>query len=188
MATASGTRCSPGLAKLLRALQGYRGRIPREELTRLVRSADLGPADLAPWIRFGPDHYLDALLCRHDHVEVRCLCWRSGQHSSIHDHRGSLCVVRVLQGTLTNTDFVCDASGTVRAVASYDLACGAVDVREDDEIHQLGNFQADGAEAVSLHVYAPPLGATTLFPHCPKVGAAWNSAGSSHGTPHASRV
>ena len=39
------------------------------------------------------------------------MCWRNGQRSPIHDHKGSSCAVRVLRGTLTETLFAFAPNG-----------------------------------------------------------------------------
>lgn len=181
MATASGTRISPGLARLIRALDAHGGRVPLAELTRVVRDADLSLADVAAFVRFGADGYQDTLIYTCGDFELHCLCWKGGQRSSVHDHRGSSCVVRVLHGTLTNTDFARDAAGAVRDVGTRDLGCGQVDARQDEEIHQLANLRADGADAVSLHVYAPPLGETNVFDVRPKPSAGRRGEGGTNG-------
>ena len=45
-----------------------------------------------------------------------CLCWRNGQRSPIHNHRGSNCGVKVLRGVATETTFARAANGMIYAV------------------------------------------------------------------------
>lgn len=161
MSTATEARISDGLQKLILSLETYTGRIPLNELTHIVGTADLSLADVSAFVRLAPDHYQDTLVCRREHFEIRSLGWQSGQRSSIHDHYGSSCVVRMMKGKLRNTDFECNGAGFVRATRSNDLKCGQVNAKQDDEIHQLVNENPD--DAVSLHIYSPPLGETNVF-------------------------
>jgi cysteine dioxygenase len=91
------------------------------------------------------------------------LCWKNGQRSPIHDHSGSACVVRVLQGKLTETLFEFAPNGHVKASFSRDFAEGSIFGSEDTDLHQVSNLQADDADLVTLHVYAPPLIAMNTY-------------------------
>src|SRR5205807_7632445 len=55
-------------------------------------------------------------LSLHDALPIWVLCWRNGQRSPIHDHRGSSCGVRVLRGTMTETQFAFAPNGHVKAL------------------------------------------------------------------------
>lgn len=161
MATVTAERLSANLSGLIRQLEAHTERLRLEHLQEMVTTAELSPRDVADFIRFDDESYQDHLVWRSHHFEVRCLCWKKGQHTSIHDHHGSSCVVRVLQGTLTNRDFAPAADGRVRLLATSRLQPGQLNARQDHEIHQLSN---DGdADVVSLHVYSPPLGGSHLF-------------------------
>ena len=65
--------------------------------------------------------------------------------------------MRVLRGTLTETLFERAPSGHVKATFSRDLSEGSLIGSEDSDIHQVSNLQAENADLVTLHVYAPPL-------------------------------
>ena len=85
------------------------------------------------------------------------LCWRKGQRSPIHDHTGSSCGVRVLEGTATETSFAQTPDGYVYATGSRELPPGAVCGSQDADIHQVSNLQPGDADLITLHVYSPPL-------------------------------
>ena len=80
-----------------------------------------------------------------------------GQRSPIHDHRGSACGVRVIQGTATETLYERMPSGYIRAVSSRELFVDQVCGSFDDDIHQVSNLQDGNAKLITLHVYTPPL-------------------------------
>ena len=72
------------------------------------------------------------------------LCWRNGQRSPIHNHRGSNCGVKVLRGVATETVFGRAPNGMVVADRSRDLPPGHICASADDDIHQMSNLQAGG--------------------------------------------
>lgn len=151
------------LALLIARLEEFEGPPPLEELTNVLASVPLSLDVLREFVHFDNDGYKDNLVYSSSCFEVRCMCWKNGQRSSVHDHQGSGCVLRVMQGTLRNTDFKEEGRG-VRPIASLDLPCGSVCARQDAQIHQIANLAGDGSDAVSLHVYSPPLGETNVFP------------------------
>ena len=51
------------------------------------------------------DEYARNLVLRTPHFELLVLCWRPGQHSTIHDHAGALNAIRVRSGELTSRVF-----------------------------------------------------------------------------------
>jgi cysteine dioxygenase len=145
------------LSDLIAYLDGLSGRAPLPELLELVARTEVGPADLAPHVRFSAQGYTRNLVRAGPWYHLLVLCWKNGQRSPIHDHTGSSCAVRVLRGVLTETAFVFAPHGRVKAVGSRDLAAGAVCGSEDRDLHQVSNLQDGDADLVTLHVYTPPL-------------------------------
>ena len=78
-----------------------------DELTSTALSAALRRSvnidDVAAWIRFDPNNYVRNLITRTDRWELRLLCWRPGQSSSLHGHGGAACAFRVLRGSATES-------------------------------------------------------------------------------------
>ena len=85
------------------------------------------------------------------------LCWRNGQRSPIHNHRGSRCGVKILRGTATETIFARAPNGMVVPDRTRWVPPGDISASEDADIHQVSNLQPGGADLVTLHVYSPPL-------------------------------
>ncbi len=85
------------------------------------------------------------------------LCWRAGQRSPIHDHKGSSCGVKVLQGTCTETLFDFTDQRYLIPTETRDLHEGHVCGSFDTDIHQVSNLQQAGSDLVTLHIYFPPL-------------------------------
>jgi cysteine dioxygenase len=147
-------------------LDALRERPALEELVARLQDLDIDCKDMASAIRFSSHGYTRNLVRSGECYQVLALCWKNGQRSPIHDHRGSSCGVRVLRGTATETRFAFAPNGLVKALGSRDLMPGEVCASQDDDMHQLSNLQAGDADLVTLHVYSPPLkwmGTYSLF-------------------------
>jgi cysteine dioxygenase len=118
---------------------------------------DVALDDLSEFKVFTDQCYKRNLVRAAPGYQVWLLCWKNGQRSPIHDHRGSACVIRVLQGVMTETLFELAPNGHVKATFSRDFAAGSLVGSEDSDIHQVSNLQAGDAALVTLHVYTPPL-------------------------------
>ena len=127
------------------------------ELTSRLRQLNVEWADIADYARFSERGYTRNLVCGGEWFHLLVLCWRNGQRSPIHDHKGSNCGVRVLRGVMTETLFDFAPNGLVRAVSSKDYATGGVIGSRDSDMHQVSNLQPGNADLVTLHVYSPPL-------------------------------
>ena len=145
------------LGALIQYLDRLQGQAPLAELTSELAELTVTRGDLADYVRFSERHYTRNLVRGGLWYYLLVLCWKNGQRSPIHDHRGSSCGVRVLGGTLTETLFEFAPNGMVKAVRSRDLPPGGVCGSLDTDVHQVSNLQAGGADLVTLHVYSPPL-------------------------------
>ena len=145
------------LDELFAYLDKLQGRASLPQLTAALERCDLDLEDVARHVRFSERGYQRIPLRSGDWYQAWVMCWRNGQRSPIHDHRGSSCGVRVLDGVATETLFEFAPNGHVKAVASSDFLPGAVIASADDDLHQVSNLQAGTADLVTLHVYSPPL-------------------------------
>src|SRR2546423_1301874 len=59
--------------------------------------------DYEPYRLFARRKYARNLIARSSFAELLMLCWRSGQRTPIHDHGGSVGVVMLIEGLLTET-------------------------------------------------------------------------------------
>jgi uncharacterized NAD(P)/FAD-binding protein YdhS/quercetin dioxygenase-like cupin family protein len=136
---------SSALQDVVRALDACADHTPASLAAALQRP--IGLDDVAPWIRFDPGNYVRNLITRTERWELRLLCWRPGQTSSLHGHGPAACAFRVLRGSATETILGSRdrrwAPGDVVAEVSADL------------VHQVGNTDADAL--LTLHAYSPAL-------------------------------
>jgi cysteine dioxygenase len=133
------------------------GALPLRVILDWFGDFPLGAEDVADYLVFSPERYVRNLLHAGPSYQALVLCWRNGQRSPIHNHRGSHCGVRVLRGVATETVFARAPNGMVVPVRSRDLPPGHVCASADEDTHQVSNLQAGGADLVTLHVYSPPL-------------------------------
>jgi cysteine dioxygenase len=145
------------LESLFAYLDGLESRAPLKQLIGVMTDLEVECDELAPFIHFSERGYARNLVRGGPWYNALVLCWKNGQRSPIHDHKGSSCGVRVLRGTLTETLFELTPNGHVKATFSRDLRPGDVIGSEDADIHQISNLQPGDADLVTLHVYSPPL-------------------------------
>jgi cysteine dioxygenase len=138
-------------------------RLPLPVILGWLEESGLSAADLANFLVFGRDRYVRNLVYSGPTYQALVLCWRNGQRSPIHNHRGSNCGVKVLRGVATETAFARAPNGLVYATGSRDLPPGHTCASADDDVHQISNLQAGGADLVTLHVYSPPLMRMDMF-------------------------
>ena len=139
------------------------GQLPLRLIMDWLSKTALSAEELANYMVFSPERYVRNRLHDGPAYQALVLCWRNGQRSPIHNHRGSHCGVRVLLGVATETLFARAPNGLVYAVSSRDLPSGHLCASADDDIHQMSNLQAGGADLVTLHIYSPPLLRMEMF-------------------------
>ncbi len=145
------------LDELLNILDAYTQRVPLQDLVSLLHDLQVQLEDVAACVRFGEATYQRNPLRLRTTYHALVLCWRNGQRSPIHDHRGSSCAVRVLHGVATETQFERSGNGLIYPTFSRELPEGSICGSQDADIHQMSNLQAGGVALVTLHLYSPPL-------------------------------
>ncbi len=145
------------LDQMLAYLDTFEQDIPLDQLKRQLDDLVLDVDDIRDYVRFSPDRYQRNLLHTGPTYQALVLCWRNRQRSPIHDHRGSACGVRVLEGIGTETVFARSDNGLTYPTHSSQIKPGMVLGSFDSDIHQVSNLQAGDADLVTLHIYSPPL-------------------------------
>lgn len=145
------------LATFLDELDEHVDRIPLGTLEAALRDLALTRADVAHFVKFSDQGYRRNLMHEGHAYQALVLCWKPGQRSPIHDHRGSSCGVKVIEGVAVETVFERTKTGMVYATVSHAHVAGSVCATQDADIHQVSNLSDDGGALVTLHVYSPPL-------------------------------
>ena len=126
-------------------------------LKHWLRQIDLKFRDFEPYVKFSEQNYQRNLMKQGLEYHALVLCWRNGQRSFIHNHKGSACAVRVIKGAATESFFDIGDNGLIFPVRSCVYREGQVIGSNDADIHQISNLQADDKDLITLHIYTPPL-------------------------------
>ncbi|RIL11125.1 MAG: hypothetical protein DCC75_02975 [Proteobacteria bacterium] len=124
--------------------------------------ADISRQDIAPFCIFGDEGYRRNLVSRSDWYELLVLCWKAGQKSPVHDHCGSSCVFKIIEGAATEirgelTSEHRNKVKLVRPSAVEVYGGGSVCASTSSDIHEIVNTNPGGSDLITLHVYSPPL-------------------------------
>ena len=139
------TALSPALRNIVSELDARAEHSPTTLAAAL--NHPVGLDDITPWIRFDADNYVRSLVTRTGRWELRLLCWRPGQSSSLHGHGAASCAFKVLRGSATET-----------ILGSRDRRWAPGDVVAEVQpglVHQLANTASDAL--LTLHAYSPEL-------------------------------
>ncbi|HUK89972.1 MAG TPA: cysteine dioxygenase family protein [Blastocatellia bacterium] len=150
-----------------------------DELIEIVNGLTEAPslADVTGWFNscllrqrdyerhrlFSDHNYARNLVVRSPFAEMLFLCWRPGQRTPIHDHGGSIGVVLVCEGMMTETMYEHAPEGNVRPYTTFRRGPAAITGADVPDIHQLINLEPEGRDLVTLHCYAPPLSVLNTY-------------------------
>jgi len=154
---------SAALVDLFARLDRCPGPPSIRDLDRILKSAPLELADILPHTATDKTSYVRTLIRLTEHYEALVMCWLPGQQSPVHDHGGSACAVRVVQGAATETRYCLAADGLADSTDHSVYRAGEVVCSFDADIHTLANIPVPGEEhhwpvaLVTLHIYAPHL-------------------------------
>ena len=123
-------------------------------LTALLQFAkDYSYSEVDLPIRFSAEPYTRIPIHRDEQIEIVVVCFASGQTSSVHDHRGSNCVIRVVRGKVLECLFS-RIGETLHMDFHHYLHSGQISGLDGQQIHQLSNLDPQGT--VLLNFYSPP--------------------------------
>ncbi len=140
----------------MKYMEGLTERPKLEDLVERMKSFDITVEELGQHVQFHSNHYRRNLMFENEHVQLLCLCWKSGQRSPIHDHADSICGVKVISGVCSETIYEPTPSGYLKPLSTVEYGVGVIG-SQDDDTHQVSNYQSEGEDLVTLHCYAPPL-------------------------------
>jgi cysteine dioxygenase len=104
-------------------------------------------------VHFSYEPYTRIPIYRDEHIEIVVICFAIGQTSSVHDHQGSNCVIRVVRGKVLECLFTRIRDKLHMDFHHY-LHEGEISGLDGEQIHQLSNL--DPAGTVLLNFYSPP--------------------------------
>ena len=166
--TASAVESSPIATELtLEELTDYIHHLMRAptvtEIEEKFAALHLRQRDYERYRLFTEKKYARNLIARSNYAELLMLCWRPGQRTPIHDHGGSVGVILVCEGYLTETMYERQPEGHVKPYNTFRWSPGGITGADVPDIHQLLNLQPQERDLVTLHCYAPPLSVLNTF-------------------------
>lgn len=141
-------------------LHSFEHRISLDELTVRLDDDSISADLLADHIHFSNERYSRNLVAYGPQFYALVLCWKPGQASPIHDHKGASCGVRVIEGVATETSFDRNDGQLVEKSVTT-MKAGEVCGSFDDDIHEIRNNGE--VNLVTLHVYSPYLDNINLY-------------------------
>jgi cysteine dioxygenase len=138
-------------------LDKYSDRIPINALKVHMNELDISMDEIQDFVQFSDNSYRRNLMHEGPMYQALIICWKNGQRSPIHNHKGSSCGVKLLKGVATETLFVVAPNNLVYPTNSEWLYEGDVTGSENADIHQVSNLQDESRELVTLHIYSPAL-------------------------------
>ena len=149
------------LERLLDRLEECRDELTADLASELLRELPVELEDVQGYLKFESNLYARHTVKRTDQYELLVVCWGSGQRSTIHDHKGSICCFRILTGLATELHFEPSAIGELFVAETEKLARGDVQSCNGEGVHQILNLEKE--PLISMHVYSPPLTGASNF-------------------------
>lgn len=148
---------------LVYKIESYGRPLSPNELTTLLSASNVDLKSLQDWIRFDEVVYSRNKIISLPNAELLVMCWRAGQLSPIHNHKGSACGVKVVQGECTEIVYERATGGLLVPTKRNTLVAGEIASSFDEEIHQIANLEEISSDLVTLHCYSPPLTKMEIF-------------------------
>lgn len=104
--------------------------------------------------------YQRNVLKKTENYELVLICWKAGQKTPIHDHKGSDCAFLILDGTSTETIYKMEDSD-LKKVEIRKYNPGEVCAAEEPDIHMISN--EENKNLINLHLYSPPLKGFNIY-------------------------
>jgi predicted metal-dependent enzyme (double-stranded beta helix superfamily) len=146
-----------GLGWLIARLDARNSIVDEATARQLLAQTKLSDREVVRYVEPVSGTYVRRAVVRREKYELLVLTWMPGQGSVAHDHSGSLCGLKVLQGSLMEQLYESGRDGQVRPTTSCRLSAGEITVDPGVIIHSLANPAASGQMLVTVHLYSPPL-------------------------------
>lgn len=129
-------------------------------LKKVVFETDIPEDEWRPLVFYHQGRYARNLVDQgNGNFDLLLVSWMPSHSSCIHDHAGSHCLMKILEGSIEETVYETPRSGeeTLRVKRSTVLVGGeSTYVHDKIGLHRIFN-PSDCRPAVSLHLYSPPI-------------------------------
>jgi uncharacterized NAD(P)/FAD-binding protein YdhS len=164
---------------LVRELDGLGKEPTLAALGHAMQRVPLTPEDVAAYVQPTPQSYSRVPVAVRDAYDLLVMTWLPGQASAPHDHSGSICALRVVQGEAVEGCYRVAPDGYVDLQFETPVRRGEVLTGQDAGVHTIRNSSQKGEWLVTVHVYSPPLRDIRMFRPRPEPAGedrvrAWN--------------
>ncbi len=151
---------SPSLNGFLVWLDGLNQRPTLKILEEKLLDLEINMSTLTKFLGYTDDGYQRNVVKKTEHYELVLICWKPGQKTPIHDHKGSDCAFLILEGVSTESVYK-NKEGKLEVSGIRKYAPGEVCAAEEPDIHMISNDEE--INLVNLHLYSPPLKDFTIY-------------------------
>ncbi len=151
---------SPSLNGFLVWLDGLNQRPTLKILEEKLLDLEINMSTLTKFLGYTDDGYQRNVVKKTEHYELVLICWKPGQKTPIHDHKGSDCAFLILEGVSTESVYT-NKEGKLEVSGIRKYAPGEVCAAEEPDIHMISNDEE--INLVNLHLYSPPLKDFTIY-------------------------
>ena len=150
-----------GLSSLVEWLDTIQRRPGIKELGQKLKSIEVNIPALKDCIGYAEDGYQRNVIKKTEFYELVAICWTPGQLTPIHDHVGSDCAFKIIDGVSTETTFNLNDKGLAYPTSVRKYHQGEICASDEPDIHRVTNNSHN--ELINLHVYTPPLHAYNTY-------------------------
>jgi cysteine dioxygenase len=137
-----------------------------DRMTRIFESLRFNPKEFQRYAHWTAGKYTRNLVGYNASFTLLMLCWDRGQESPIHDHAGSHCFMKILEGELHEVRYEEKESGKLALKSITQMQEEEVAYIDDHQgVHKMVNPSLDRG-AISLHIYIPPYKECSIFNLC----------------------
>ena len=134
----------------------------RTTYNHIIHSLQLEPNAFEKYANWSKDCYTRNCIADTEKFELILICWCAGHQTSIHDHGGEECWVKVIEGEFKEVVYKKNENDELIAVKSSISKTNQVSYMKDFMgFHSLENIS--NKKSMSLHLYAKPIRKCTVF-------------------------
>ena len=134
----------------------------RTTYNHIIHSLQLEPNAFEKYANWSKDCYTRNCIADTEKFELILICWCAGHQTSIHDHGGEECWVKVIEGEFKETVYKQDEMGILKLTKTKFSKKNDITYMKDFMgFHRLEN--SANKRSMSLHLYAKPIRSCNVF-------------------------
>ena len=134
----------------------------RTTYNHIIHSLQLEPNAFEKYAYWSNDCYTRNCIADTEKFELILICWCAGHQTSIHDHNGEECWVKVIEGEFKETIYKKDEMGALKLTKTKFSKKNDITYMKDFMgFHRLEN--SANKRSMSLHLYAKPIRSCNVF-------------------------